>query len=505
MKIDRYTLAAVILGALGLGWRLILTAVTAPPTNSDEAIMGLVSLHIAQGRELPTYFYGQHYMGTIEAYAAAPFVKLLGPTVTALRIPSLLFYVAFLVLMFLLVRRIYSPGLAVLVTGLFALGSDRIVKNQLMAIGGYPETPPMVAGLFLVTCALITRRWDRWWAYGGWGLTFGLVTWNHWLPAPYLAGALVLLIAARVGDRRAWLTVGAGFVLGALPLLVDNVRAWPRHSLAEFIGLNIGIGDATVAARLVGGAWLGLPLGMGLCPPNECAGWNLWWGPVVVILLLAAVALSARPTFRRGANPRWAVEAIRFTLATAGLVSLLSYVRSPSAGLTAVESSRYLSVLALSLPGALWPLWRLISRADPVGAPWARTVRALAAVPVAALAAAMLAATVLAAAHLPAYREEVVAQRTLLAGLENARLTYVHTPYWTCYWLIYFSEERITCGVLGDDGERGHNRLSRYWHDDPQAVVAPIGSPLDGILSRKHPAPWVIGRYHVYPATTTGT
>src|SRR6266511_2394873 len=53
--------------------------------NSDQAIVGLMAKHLAEGRARPLFFYGQEYMLAVEAWVAAPFIALLGPTVMALR------------------------------------------------------------------------------------------------------------------------------------------------------------------------------------------------------------------------------------------------------------------------------------------------------------------------------------------------------------------------------------------------------------------------------------
>ncbi|MBO4207107.1 hypothetical protein [Micromonospora echinofusca] len=484
-----------------------------PPHNSDEATMGLAALHIGQGRELPVYFYGQHYMGTVEAYLAAPLVAAFGPSVYALRAPTVLLYAAFLALMFVLVRRLFSPGLAVLTVGLLALGSDRVVKNQLIAGGGYPETGPMVAGLLLLTYLLLVRPVRPWYAFTGWGLLLGLVAWNHWLPAPFLLGALIVLCTARILTARTASAALGGFLVGVLPLLVDNIRAGAAdNSVAVFLSLNGAGTDAALWDRIVGGAWLGLPLGMGLCAPSRCAGWSLWWGPVVVVLLVVATVQSIRSIRRRAgtaAAPGAARHRLRLVLAGAGLLSLLSYVRSPAAADTPVESARYLSILALSLPAALWPLWRVArTRAAnvPVDAPAGRRpFRAAvpAMLPIVALAATMLAATVSVVGRVPEYSALRDRQEHLLAALDDAGLTYVHGDYWTCNWITYLSGERTVCGVVDDRLGRGLNRYPAHWRPEAQARVAVIGSPLDAELARRSPGvvPQVVAGHHIYPGT----
>ncbi|GAA3744204.1 hypothetical protein GCM10022225_29770 [Plantactinospora mayteni] len=493
---------AAALGALGLLWRIWLTVVGTPPTNSDEATMGLVALHIAQGRDLPVFFYGQHYMGTVEAYLAAPLVALAGPSVTALRIPTLLLYALFLVLTYLLVRRVFTAGLAVLTVGLLALGSDRIVKNQLIAGGGYPETAPMVAGLLLLTYLLATRAATRWYAFAGWGALFGLIAWNHWLPAPYLLGALVLLGTARVLTRRTGGLVGVGLLVGILPLVVGNVQAgWGGNSIGVFLQLNGAGTDAGLWERIVGGAWLGLPLGMGLCEPSSCAGWSLWWGPVVLALLTVALVTAVRQLRATDASDPTgrARPAMWLVLAGAGLLSVLSYVRSPAAADSPVESARYLSVLLISLPVALWPLWRLVRAGGRRAVP--------AALPIAALAVTMLAGTVSLTGAVPEYRADRENRAAVVAALRERGLTYVHGGYWTCNWITYLSAERVTCGVVDDRLGRGLNRYPGYWRPQAQAVLAPVGSPLDAELARRMPGstPETVAGYHLYPAPPPAT
>src|SRR5438046_1942663 len=61
-------------------------------TNSDESIMNLVTLHIAYRGEHPTFFYGQDYLGTFEAYIGAILFRVFGPAVLAMRLEMVGFY-----------------------------------------------------------------------------------------------------------------------------------------------------------------------------------------------------------------------------------------------------------------------------------------------------------------------------------------------------------------------------------------------------------------------------
>ncbi|HZK66410.1 MAG TPA: hypothetical protein VFD42_02545, partial [Chloroflexota bacterium] len=62
------TLLAVLL--LALGFRLLVLLSPHGEMEADEAIVGIMGLHILQG-ERPAFYYMQPYMGSLEAYLAA--------------------------------------------------------------------------------------------------------------------------------------------------------------------------------------------------------------------------------------------------------------------------------------------------------------------------------------------------------------------------------------------------------------------------------------------------
>ena len=56
--------------------------------DSDEAVVGLMARHILQGAR-PIFFYGQAYMGSLDAYLVAGAFALLGESVLAVRVVQL--------------------------------------------------------------------------------------------------------------------------------------------------------------------------------------------------------------------------------------------------------------------------------------------------------------------------------------------------------------------------------------------------------------------------------
>ncbi|MFE2615226.1 DUF423 domain-containing protein [Micromonospora chalcea] len=524
------TLLAVLVGFAAVGYRLALLFADVPPTNSDEATMGLAALHIARGDGFPVWFYGQAYMGTLEAYLAAPLVALAGPSVLVLRLPTLALYALFLLLSWRLTRRLGGDRwYALLVVAVLALGADRVVKNQLIAGGGYPELNPAGAALALLTVGLCLTgpgvRLPRW---AAWGLIAGVLLWVDPLILPYVLTLGALLVAWRWRELagRAGVVLAGALLLGAAPMVVDSIRHG-RNPVSAVLAAGGTGAAADWADRLHGGLVLGPPLAMGFCSPGRCATWQLWWA-VAFPVLLALAALTAWHTLRRAwGGPRSAERVsagVRLALLGGAAGVLAAYAVSNAAGRTPIESSRYLSCLAVAVPALLWPLWQA---ARPLAArplTWRRQIAEVAAseeggyrylpevesikaaseraagararvagvgalVVLAGVLGTGAAATVEVIRAAPAVHAEADRHRSLVDTLGALGVRHVRGGYWTCNRLTYATGENVLCAVVEDDLRPGFDRLPAYRREvaaDPDAAwVALAGSPLAARLDAR--------------------
>jgi len=497
-RFDRPALVALVLGGLGLGYRLVLILSGVPGSNSDEATFGLAALHIAQGRELPVFMYGQHYMGALESYLAAALFAAFGPSWLMLRLPLLALYAAFVLLMYLLTRRLYTPWLAVFTVGLLALGSERVIRDQMTAVGGRPEIKAGVVLLLLLALSLGQGRLRHpWLGYATFGLVAGLTVWVDWLVLPYLAAALAVLLVGRWRSLLGWpaaVLVG-GFVIGVAPLIADNLAAPPgQDSVSVFLKLNAaGSGAASPTEQVREGVLAGLPVASGLCPGVECASWQAWWGIAYPPLLVAAAVLAVADLGRTGGTPGEPARARRvrcaaqLALPAAAGLALLAYVRSPMAALTPTESARYLSILQISLPAVLWPLWRVARRLRP-GRPASRRLVGVAAAGVlTVLSALMLIGTAGQIAAVPGVRAEERRAAELVAELRRSGVTAAYGTYWICNRLIFNMREEVACAVLGPTLRPGQTRYQPYLYEvyaaRRPAFVFATGEPADAAFA----------------------
>jgi predicted membrane-bound mannosyltransferase len=106
-------LGIIVLLALALKGALL--AADAVPFNSDEAVVGLMARHILLKGERPVFYYGQAYMGSLDAWLIAGAFALLGISTLTMRLVQVLLFIGLLVSYWLLARRFCRSEEAALV------------------------------------------------------------------------------------------------------------------------------------------------------------------------------------------------------------------------------------------------------------------------------------------------------------------------------------------------------------------------------------------------------
>ena len=199
------------------------------------------------------------------------------------------------------------------------------------------------------------------------------MVWVDPLVLPYVAatGAVLVGFCRRELWGAAGALLGAAAVLGAAPLLLHSLLTGrnPLHAVLAASGANASAGWPD---RLHGGLVLGPGAGHGLLRSRAVRH----LATVVGARPAAAAGPRRRHRLASPAHPRhpdrpagscrWVgsdavsprvAAAVRLALVLAAVATLGAYTVSSSAGLTPVESSRYLSCLLISLPALLWPVW----------------------------------------------------------------------------------------------------------------------------------------------------
>ena len=227
--------------------------------DADEAIVGLMGQHIASGAPIPTFYYGQHYMGSLEAICAAGIFYLFGASPFTLQLTPLLFSLALVVVMYALGREIGGVVAGRVAALLCAVPPVALVVWSYKARGGFIEL------LVIGACAMLcTTRWLKrepaslvypfliWLLIGlGWWVNNQIL---YFMVPISGFGALHLLGSLRV-ERVSWgqiIVVGllsmVAFFLGSSPYWIYNIRngfpslgmfgfAAPSEIATYFVGL----------------------------------------------------------------------------------------------------------------------------------------------------------------------------------------------------------------------------------------------------------------------------
>jgi hypothetical protein len=495
-----------------------------PAVNADESIIDLMARHILYQGERPIFFWGQDYMGTLQAYLGAGLMHFFGSSIASVRLGTLLLFLLYLSSMYTLVRLLYSPAFALLCMALLSLGSDRMIGVLITANGGYAETMLCGALIFLLVthlaltlpaeqarCAL-----SRLLAYAALGFVVGLGLWSDQLIlAAVLTGGVFLLVCCRREMRgRVLCALLAGLLVGTIPLLLYNLQVpLPRNSLFVLLGTVFSSAPRIIpfAQQLAEVLLISLPHATGLpftaggqpiCGNVEpythalgtlaslfptahnpwfCfstrGGWSLgilllWSGA----LLTALGAVSRlRPGLRREApdspvlpeharQQRVRLYASLMLLSSAA-IWLLLFACGQAAPTTPRGSSRYLICLLLSLPALLWPLWLSLRHPDErlkSGQRYVRTRFVVSALALLSLACVYATGTIELLATLPANQEVYTRTNAVVQTLLRQGITRLYSDYDTCSVLIFRSDERVLCIVLDTHLQAGNNRYAPY-------------------------------------------
>jgi hypothetical protein len=150
LKLRYWCLAASGLSLLLLVGRIPKTLHAVDYFSADNAIVGLMALHISQGIHLPLYFYGQGYMGAGEAYLLALFFSIFGPSIQVMTLLNTGLYLIALLLNSILIRRFAGGGLAGMSLLLAALAPPFFTDVTLFSLGGYTAIMILGAAFWLV-------------------------------------------------------------------------------------------------------------------------------------------------------------------------------------------------------------------------------------------------------------------------------------------------------------------------------------------------------------------
>ena len=462
--------ALVVFGltAVALATRLLALRWSAG-LNSDEAIPGLMALHVLTTGDHPIFFWGQHYFGSLEVYFIAALFRVLGfqpwlvfvpPTVASLALVPL---TAALGRWLSGNRGVLAGKAAGWLAALPVAAATPVMARMLAHAGGGFSLAYALQGA-AIYCHLraltgqTTRGRRVIWALL-FALTSGFLCWV-WQPSLALTAVLLLILLARRPELL-WAATLPLLVGLAPPLYYNATQHWP--TVAEILR-KTSTPPEQAPAEITSSRWvyailLGMAFGGGEDTYSIGTNWPqaLAVAASVAFVLLVVFATGLLSAVKRvwhllrrrpAAPPRFGPDR------TVAAVLAIAIATNVAAAHGAVRHLHSAALLAFPFFGALPAALLGASRST-------RGVRAFVSL---ALAAAVLIPN---AWFLPR-AEGVYGDRPrfgsvveeVVAGLTERGLTYGYADYWTAYPITYWSGETIVVSPVAPMTYGGH--FERY-------------------------------------------
>jgi hypothetical protein len=326
----------ILIIILVLGLRLPYLINHAGLSDSDDAITMLMSKHISEGKLPPLYFYRQLYQGSLFAHLSALMNIIFGFSHLLIEITILSLYLAFVVVQFHFIKKLFSLTFAVLISFFYCLPLVQVLKFSFFVSSAYPLV--LLLGSSILFLSYQIAYSDKTKRIGWLGFLMGLAFWTHQGTLAFIFTALIILFLKFRSRWKKYLTLGVYMAIGGLPLLMAEVL-W-NFPLVRY--LIPGQGESPGQAVPILENTRNLILSLFSLSPNI-------FGSAVLFLLLLGVLFLLFPSFQaKRLHPR-SIFSLFFLLFSA------IYLISDFSQTTVV---RYLYPLYFGLPilflGSFW-------------------------------------------------------------------------------------------------------------------------------------------------------
>lgn len=284
MKIDNKKNLSLLLILVLLSILPRLLVIITPNLWSDEGVVATMSLRAMKG-EFPIFFYGQRFMGSLEAYLTAVIFHCFGPSIFTLELLPVILSILFMFLIYSLAKRLLGYKVAFVSGLLVAIPSSDLMRWSYEARSHYPLTLVFGTLLFILTAKIVyseSSKDKKFLLLGLFGLVAGLGWWTNYLIIVYIIPAAFFLFLNRkkILFSKDFPFVSLMFLSGSLPLWIFNQVN--HHSLSGVSNLGVISAIPIYIKGLFTGAFpilIGLrtpsfdPKGLGLAIPKT----NIWW------------------------------------------------------------------------------------------------------------------------------------------------------------------------------------------------------------------------------------
>jgi hypothetical protein len=208
--------------------------------DGDEAVLGLMAKHVAQGKELPIFFYGQHYgLSSVEAAAGAAAFVIFGTGALPLKLAMLALWTLGVLFLFLAQSKLLGASRSFWITAVLLLNPAWAVWSM-KARGGYITAFTATAALLWLLVQDRERQTQdrerqmivRWLVAGALTSVIYLAQ-PLWLPGVLPILGVILVSRRRLSSAAAYLFVTAAAILVVKLAAGTGAETWGGPALGN--------------------------------------------------------------------------------------------------------------------------------------------------------------------------------------------------------------------------------------------------------------------------------
>lgn len=357
--------------AAGLALKGVILLTHSITFDADEAVLGVMARHILTG-ERPLFFYGQSYMGALDAYLTVPFFLVFGQTVIAMRLLQVCLFAGVIATTYRLALRLDQDRSAALMALVLVAAPPVLFSLYTSStLGNYVEILLFNNLLLLIGLDLVNGKRQVF----GWWIAFGVIAGVGWWSMALIVTSLAPL--AIVGLIRLWKSLPwrglgvtvAGFALGAAPWIYTTLVHGAGATVSDLSGSWFS-GPSALGDRLLSLFLFNLTALFGLRPP-----WSVEW--ILLPVGLIVVVVYGAVIWQNGRLIRQAVHAgepqvLSALIVLGWLVLLILFLATPFGG---DPTGRYLLPVYPGL-ALLTGSWLARLRRGEGSTPWPRAALA---------------------------------------------------------------------------------------------------------------------------------
>jgi len=218
--------------------------------ESDEAIVGLMAKHILRGDGIPVFYYGQPYMGSLEAICAAAMFMVFGQSNFSLQMTPFIFSIFHIALVAVLAQRVWSRRAGCISAWLTAISPAALTIWGCKARGGFIELVVLGTLALILAHSSLTEEKPKLKTTALLGFVLGISWWVNNQSIYYIAsiGLVVgvsFLLRLRFKKVCEHCVCGAlAFFLGGAPFWYFNIFETPRWQTFSRLGGSVSFGEA---------------------------------------------------------------------------------------------------------------------------------------------------------------------------------------------------------------------------------------------------------------------